>query len=241
MYRECAVCKDLRVPFQPYEQTDQTIWEEWRVVDHEYVNKSTRKIEKTKRVQKVKIEGTVDGLDDRFEENVVRKLARHVFNIRHQYQQLKLKKESLAQNEMLMHIDFSENYTLKYHSEIQSCHFGASNQQVTLHTGMLYTQKESQGFASVSGCRRHDASAIWAHLKPPVSISGRETPRGRHGLLHLGWTYNPIPVQDQLLSDVNSPLRLGYEMYQLVIFRSRPREGRSRWNWGRPETHSRSA
>ncbi|XP_014677784.1 PREDICTED: uncharacterized protein LOC106817620 isoform X2 [Priapulus caudatus] len=166
MYRDCDECKDRRVPFQPYEQTDQVIWEEWRVVDHEYMNKTTKKIDKTKRTEKVKLEGTMDELTDRFEENLGRKLARHVFNIRHQYQQLKLKKESLAENEMLMHIDFSENYTLKYHSEIQSCHFGASNQQVTLHTGMLYMQKESRGFASISSCRRHDAAAIWAHLKP---------------------------------------------------------------------------
>ncbi|KAG8299367.1 hypothetical protein J6590_102854 [Homalodisca vitripennis] len=31
--------------------------------------------------------------------------------------------------------DFSENYQLKYSSEIQSRHFGASNEQLALHTG----------------------------------------------------------------------------------------------------------
>ena len=176
MYRECAECRDALVPFEPYEQADSTHWYEFRVVDHEYKNKSTGKIEKTKKTEKVRMEDTVSNLCDRFEEQLTRKLCRHVFNIRHQYRQLRDKRLGLATNEMMLHIDFSENYGLKYHKEIQNCHFGASNAQVTLHTGMLYRQLDSVGFASVSESRRHDPSAIWAHLQPVFEKVARENP-----------------------------------------------------------------
>ena len=61
-------------------------------------------------------------------------------------------------------MDFSENYNCKYSTEIHSVHFCASRQQVTLHTGMFYTQSFSKGFATVSDCLRHDAPAVLAHM-----------------------------------------------------------------------------
>ena len=125
------------MPFEPYEQSDNTHWYEFRVVDHEYKNMTTGKIEKTKKTEKVRMEDTVSNLCDRFEEHLTRKLCRHGFNIRNQYRQLRDKRLGLATNEMMLHIDFSENFGLNYHKEIQNCHFGASNAQVTLHTGML--------------------------------------------------------------------------------------------------------
>lgn len=77
-------------------------------------------------------------------------------------------RENLKQDEVLLIIDFSENYECKYNQEIQSSHFGASKKQITLHTAVLY-YKENQdvkclSFATVSESLRHDASVVWAHL-----------------------------------------------------------------------------
>ena len=77
---------------------------------------------------------------------------------------------------MLLHIDFSKNYTCKYNTEIQSVHFGASNMQ-TLHTGMLYTATKVVPFATLSESMRHDPSAIWAHLKPIVEDAHKTNPQ----------------------------------------------------------------
>ena len=49
MYLESGECRDAHVPFKPYEQEDITHWYDFRVVDHEYKNKATGKIEKTKK------------------------------------------------------------------------------------------------------------------------------------------------------------------------------------------------
>ena len=82
-------------------------------MDHEYKNKTTGKIEKTKRTDKVRMQDTVSNLCDHFEEQLTRKLCRHVFKTRNQYRQLRDKRLGLDTNEMMLHIDFSENYGLK--------------------------------------------------------------------------------------------------------------------------------
>jgi len=88
-------------------------------------------------------------------------------------------KDNLKENAALIHIDFSENYVGKYTKESQSMHFGASKQQVSLHTGVLYiasskppyvgevdhSQPASISFCTASSSTRHDPSSIWAHLK----------------------------------------------------------------------------
>ena len=61
-------------------------------------------------------------------------------------------------------MDFSENYSCKYQKEIQSVHFGASQKQISLHTGVAYTKVATIPFATVSDNLKHGLPAIWAHL-----------------------------------------------------------------------------
>ena len=66
--------------------------------------------------------------------------AKHVLNTRHQHAATRdLRKRAMeSDTECTIHIDFSENYTCGCSREIQSIIFGASHQQATLHTGVLY-------------------------------------------------------------------------------------------------------
>ncbi|ESN91594.1 hypothetical protein HELRODRAFT_165647 [Helobdella robusta] len=50
--------------------------------------------------------------------------------------------------------------------QLKTCHFGASNQQATIHTGVLYKYNGLISFASISESLRKDPSAIWAHIEP---------------------------------------------------------------------------
>ncbi|CAH0397160.1 unnamed protein product [Chilo suppressalis] len=68
-------------------------------------------------------------------------VCKHVATITHQYQMIAKLKRKLTQNEVLIHIDFSENYCCKYYEEIQAVHFGGARQQVTLHTGVLWVHQ----------------------------------------------------------------------------------------------------
>ena len=89
----------------------------------------------------------------------------HHYNIKHQYVSLKDLREKLPNDEAILHIDFSENYALKYDSEIQAMHFGANNRTASLHADMCYVGQDSAiGFCSISANGQHDAAGIWAHL-----------------------------------------------------------------------------
>ena len=63
-------------------------------------------------------------------------------------------------------LTFPTNYSCGYSSEIQSIHFGASHNQATLHTGILYVDQDTFSFCTISDSRRHDPAAIWSYLSP---------------------------------------------------------------------------
>ncbi|WAR13062.1 hypothetical protein MAR_027242 [Mya arenaria] len=64
--------------------------------------------------------------------------------------------------EVMIHVDFSENYNTKYESEIQSMHSGASRRQISLHTGVAYIWADVYPFCT------HGPAAIWAHMEPVI-------------------------------------------------------------------------
>lgn len=70
-------------------------------------------------------------------------------------------------------MDFSENYETKYHTEIQSMHFGAAKSHLSLHTLVAYSQDAAEegkvkprSYCTVSENTDHGAHAVWAHLTP---------------------------------------------------------------------------
>lgn len=70
-------------------------------------------------------------------------------------------KTNLQSNEAIIHADFSENFACKLAAEVQSFHFGGSRNQVSLHTGIMYTSQEKPlPFATVSPNREHGPAAI---------------------------------------------------------------------------------
>lgn len=129
--------------------------------------------EKTQNIQitvKEKIECTLEVLLGDLELELKKKYCRHVYNIKHQYEQIKTLKEKITETECIVHVDFSENYGCKLNSEVQGMHFGASRNQVSLHTGVTYLKdKTPSSFCTISDNTRHDPSAIWAHLHPILS------------------------------------------------------------------------
>lgn len=127
---------------------------------------------------------TEDALAGEFHDRLLR-FRRHVFNIRWQCRAYRQLRENLRNDECLLHVDFSENYSCKYSHEVQAVHFGGSRQQATLHTGVLYTAAEQSPvtFCSISSSRRHDAPAIWAHLDPVLDMIRERYPLIKH--LHV--------------------------------------------------------
>ena len=147
----------------PKNDDNLVIWSEWSTSSQEYQKDGQTKLAKV--TAKCIKHGTLQELKALFDRNVRSDFARHVYTVRHQFRAYRSLKDSLQSNEAVIHIDFSENYECKCGSEIQSAH-GASNRQVTIHTGVMYRIDGHQSFASISESLRHDTAGIWAHLKP---------------------------------------------------------------------------
>lgn len=75
-------------------------------------------------------------------------------------------KSNLQDDEVLIHVDFSENYCTKYAKEIQAFHFGGSRVQLSLHTVVVYLRNSILSFCTVSENIAHSTAAIWTHLRP---------------------------------------------------------------------------
>ena len=109
--------------------------------------------------------GTLKDLKTLFRETLADVLVPHVYTIRHQFKLYRHVKETLEMHEAVIHIDFSADYVCRNASEIQSTHFGASNHQVTLHTGAVpdrFSYILCNNFTSL----RRDPAGIWVHLQP---------------------------------------------------------------------------
>ena len=166
-YRKCRLCKDKEITFNLGELNgmEDTSYYSWDRKQEEYSDGKTTKI--VKRWVKGKKNCKVHELVDLVISKELPKYMCHVGNVRVQYREIRKLREELRSDEALVHIDFSENYNCKYASEIQAVHFGASRQEICLHTGMLYVgQDYMESFSTISACLRHDPIAIITHIRP---------------------------------------------------------------------------
>lgn len=177
MYRKCKNCSGCRLLTRDEDLNNQTVnFFQWERVSETRMIKGSEKV--VKRTVKRKYEGKVSDVLHRFNK-LLAGFLKHVYNIRHQYKETKEKLENLGENEVLLKVDFSENYVCKQKEEVQAMHFGASKVQLSLHTGIMYYKGENVGktsFATVSESLNHEASAVWAHLKPILLKLNSERP-----------------------------------------------------------------
>ena len=163
MYDECVECKNKIIQLPQFDAVKTVTFPQWTTAQKE---REDMKDGTTVRYTLKKLgEDSQGNLVDLFHA-FLHKFKRHTFNIIQQYSYCRKLKENLTKEEAIIHIDFSENYSCKYRSEIQSVRFGASQNQATLHTGVLYLggDKEVVPFCSVSPSKQKGPPAIWEHI-----------------------------------------------------------------------------
>lgn len=162
--RECDQCKLNKIKIKDF-QDEPVLFQKW--ISKKVPVAIKGEIKMCPKTMKVDVESTKKEIVKLFFSDID-KFLKHVSNIVHQYEEVSNIKKNLKRNEILMHIDFSENYLCKFNREIQSAHFGGSKPQVTIHTCVMYCQKDIKenpvSYATISACNRHDAAAIAAHL-----------------------------------------------------------------------------
>lgn len=166
--RKCLKCQDNAIELSLHNESfrsDKITFYSWEAVKEKAENGQMYN-----RVVKVRKECTIFEACERFFELQPDYMA-HIGRIRHQYHTLKILKNfaKAKSDTMVIHCDFSENYSCKYFREIQTCHFGGNRKQITLHTGVLYIGEEVRSFCTISPNLQHDAIAIWSHLSPVLA------------------------------------------------------------------------
>ncbi|KAL4720760.1 hypothetical protein ACJJTC_007605 [Scirpophaga incertulas] len=167
LFRECSTCKERTLEYYLPMPNQLVTYRQWiyEVTSFEKDGKQKTVRKPVKKEYRVKLKQLVQDF-----EAALPLFFKHVGTIAHQYQAIQNIKNNLTINDVLIHVDYSENYCCKYNEEIQAVHFGGARQQITMHTGVLYLRNNDAvkpvSFCSLSSNNRHDTMAVWAHLKP---------------------------------------------------------------------------
>lgn len=162
--RQCLRCRGKTLPLK-FEASDENLhtFKKWITTKEHRVSEKTRRPIVVTIAKKQELIMTKEELEIYFEKEFS-DFLQHIHRFLFQHREIQNLTSSLLENEIAIDIDWSENYNCKYAVEIQGVHFGASRQQITIHTGMLYTKTTKKGFASFSECLRHDSCAVIAHV-----------------------------------------------------------------------------
>jgi hypothetical protein len=199
MYGECNSCRNNVIPHSVTDWDQKSFYFRWKTTNEKRSRAKDGEAIVVKITAKQKVEATYYEMFQTLKTELPT-FKQHQYRVNHQQTALSKMKERLRSTEVLMIIDFSENYMCKYSSEAQSVHFGASRQQITLHTGVFYYRQvedktgfddenlECKSFCTISSSMRHDPSAIWAHLKPIFILIKKTCPNV--DTLHI-WSDGP--------------------------------------------------
>ncbi|KAK6183523.1 hypothetical protein SNE40_010993 [Patella caerulea] len=170
MYGECGVCKQLQLKINKKDQNAPITWSQWRTKKEKRKMKNGQEKEIILTVKEEE-HGSVADLLDKFYEHLWVLYRRHTFNISNQYNHYRKVRGTLTATQCFIHIDFAENFVGKMSSEIQSMHFGASQSQITLHTGYYIVggMAHPVSFCGLSDSLQHDPASVWAFLKPVLT------------------------------------------------------------------------
>ena len=125
MYGECEDCKSRNVTLSnSYDGAQKVTYMQWASEDKAKSNDEESSVAKI--TVKQTIESSQEELVERFHTHLT-KFKRHLINIGQQYAYYRGLRSCMANDECLIHIDFSENFSCKYSTEIQSVHFGSSH------------------------------------------------------------------------------------------------------------------
>lgn len=111
--RTCDECCSKTLPYAEFDNTKSVLLQQWVCKKESMIDLKTKKerfvTKYKKETQEILPRNLIIKLG-----NDMDKSFRHIFNILHQYNSIKQLKDSLSENDAIVHIDFSENFCTKY-------------------------------------------------------------------------------------------------------------------------------
>ena len=106
------------------------------------------------------------------------RFRKHVSRVQTQYKQIRKLRENLPDNEVLLWMDFAENYNCTSVEEVQSAYW--NSQMISLHTMVTYFpknhQKQVQSYVAMSDNLNHNATVVYCILRQIVPLLKLEFP-----------------------------------------------------------------
>lgn len=116
--RICKNCENNNVPYLEFYYDSESSFEKWVQKKETIICSKTKKERSVTLLVKDKILSTNGEIVQMFEA-MQGPFLNHVMNIKHQFKVIKFLKGSLADSDLFLHVDFSENYKCKYSAESQ--------------------------------------------------------------------------------------------------------------------------
>lgn len=138
-----------------------------RVFDENFIDTVTFK--KWTCTDRSNLETVVQKIDEFLPEFLItlRDYQKHAFLTKMQSNYYKELKETLQQGEVLVVLDFAENYSFVVQDEVQSFHW--NNTMATVHPFVVYFQEDgrlkNKNFVVISECNVHDTVAVHLFLR----------------------------------------------------------------------------
>ena len=108
----------------------------------------------------------------------VAEFRQHVHRVQNQYREVRRLRENLPQNEILVWMDFAENYTCSTVEEPQKAYWNKDS--VSLHTMVAYfpdgNAKTIQSCVAISNIQTHNATVVYSILRKVVPLLKEECP-----------------------------------------------------------------
>lgn len=163
--RACNNCKTKQIVFNSAKinSDDTIVFNKWISCEESRISAKTKQPIKVRVTKKQVFEKSIAEVHVYFQ-NELENYMKHVHQFLHQKNTISTLIDSLGDDECVINVDFSENYTGKCATEVQSAHFGASKTQMTIHTGVLYMKNCVKGFATISPNLDHDAVSVFGHV-----------------------------------------------------------------------------
>ncbi|KAF8789402.1 hypothetical protein HNY73_007342 [Argiope bruennichi] len=94
-------------------------------------------------------------------------LLKHIYNISRQAKEIRKQKDSLLPGQLLMQIDFSQNYEIKHQNEVMAAHWKTDQDlSVTVYTAVVYFRRvededlETKCYAVIFDFNRHTSAIV---------------------------------------------------------------------------------
>lgn len=92
--------------------------------------------------------------------NQVEIMRKHTFVAKHQLTEVKHLKANLTSNEVVLQVDFAENFNVQQQNEIMSAYW--DTQSISIYTAVLSSSTDTQSFVVVSDEMHHDKYSVLA-------------------------------------------------------------------------------